>query len=227
MGIRTQESLTRYRSIVSKSGPDAFLRPSDHGRHIVKAYPIYDWTTEDVWLAPDLFGWDYNRAYDVMARAGLSLAAQRCAPPFGEQPIRRLWTYAVCWPALWARMVDRVPGAATAARYANTDLYGLRLKDEDLPTGTTWRDKTFATLNTLDAVQRAEVARALRAVLSEHQRQSKNPMPDSVPDPQSGFCWREASVIASAGGNKLDRQRQRVSGSAREIRRRKLLSDNK
>jgi predicted phosphoadenosine phosphosulfate sulfurtransferase len=61
MGIRAQESLSRYRSVACKRGFDCFMSPVYRIRHLKKAYPIYDWAVEDVWLAPQLLGWDYNR----------------------------------------------------------------------------------------------------------------------------------------------------------------------
>jgi predicted phosphoadenosine phosphosulfate sulfurtransferase len=55
MGIRTQESLSRFGAVASKTGFTAFINPAavKYGKNI---YPIYDWTTEDVWLAPARFG---------------------------------------------------------------------------------------------------------------------------------------------------------------------------
>ena len=75
--------------------------------------------------APAQFGWDHNAAYDVMEYAGISHNDQRCAPPYGEEPMRGLWTFAVCFPEIWDKMSRRVPGAATAARYSTTELYAF------------------------------------------------------------------------------------------------------
>ena len=84
-----------------------------------KAYPIYDWKTEDVWTAPAKFGWDYCEAYDLMEMAGIRPRDQRLAPPYGEQPFRHLWMWKVCFPALWEKMCDRVPGASAGALYSH------------------------------------------------------------------------------------------------------------
>lgn len=97
VGLRTQESLNRYQAVANnKEGFECFLggasiRPYERayirtGDHVTRAFPIYDWTHEDVWLAPWRFGWDYNRSYDLMAACGVTLHEQRVAPPFGEQP---------------------------------------------------------------------------------------------------------------------------------------------
>ena len=117
-GIRAQESIRRLR-LVSMKVEDNWIAGARNG-HNFSVSPIYDWATEDVWMAPKLFGWDYNRTYDVFDKAGVSLHAQRVCPPYGEEPLGGLHQYAECWPDLWHRMIARVPGAATAARYART-----------------------------------------------------------------------------------------------------------
>jgi len=122
MGIRTQESMSRYRAIVVKEGDDAYRTASEGMAWLVKAYPIYDWKAEDVWRAPAVLGWDYNRAYDTMQACGLPRAMQRCSAPYAAQPLRRLHTFKECWPELWAKMIDRVPGVATAARETHTKI---------------------------------------------------------------------------------------------------------
>jgi predicted phosphoadenosine phosphosulfate sulfurtransferase len=214
MGIRTQESMTRYRHIATKKGDRAYIMPPSTFQHVQNVYPIYDWATEDIWLAPELMGWDYNRAYETMALAGTPLSMQRCCPPYGEQPIRGLWKFKQCWPELWAKMTERVHGAATAARYANTDLYGCGVKDEDLPEGMTWRDLTFAAIEKLDPKSRQEVAHAIKGCMGIHRRRSLLPMPDDEPDPTSGFCWKTLYMAAKVGGNKFGRQSQKMTTKA-------------
>ena len=224
MGIRTQESLSRFGAIASKEGFTAFINPAaiKHGKNI---YPIYDWNTEDVWLAPFKFGWDYNEAYDVMEAAGVTRHEQRCAPPFGEQPIRRLYTYKTCWPELWAKMTDRVPGAATAARYANTELYGFGVETEDLPAGMTWRGWTLAALDQLQPANRKEAAAAIRVAISIHRSivGRHEPIPDAEPHPLSGFCWKQLYLPAKIGGNKFGRVQQKITNKAIQERKRRGL----
>jgi predicted phosphoadenosine phosphosulfate sulfurtransferase len=218
MGIRTQESLSRHWAVASKKGYEAFMSPGAAPQS-KNCYPIYDWQTEDVWIAPKQFGWDYNRAYDLMEGAGLTRLAQRCSPPFGEQPIRRLHTYKTCWPALWAKMVDRVPGAATAARYANTELYAVGVEADDLPPGMTWREWTMQTLRTLPASSQKEAAAAIRVCLSNHNNRSGGaPMPDADPHPISGFAWKGLYLAAKIGGNKFGRVQQKIGNNAIKAR---------
>lgn len=200
MGVRTQESLNRYQAIASvKRGHDAFFC-SDHWKHVIRAYPIYDWATEDVWLAPEKFGWDYNRAYDVMSKAGIPLHNQRCAPPYGEQPLERLWTYHVCWPQLWDKMVVRVPGAATAGRYARTALYGYGEFDEKMkPESMTWRQFVHKKIAEFPAEDRALVAKGIKKLLDDHASRTREPMPEDEPHVESGLCWMRIAKLVIRG----------------------------
>lgn len=38
---------------------------------IYNAYPIYDWKTQDIWIANGKFGWPYNHLYDLYYQAGV------------------------------------------------------------------------------------------------------------------------------------------------------------
>lgn len=210
MGIRTQESLTRFRGIAVRRGFDAFRTGYEDAPWLAKVYPIYDWTLDDVWLAPERFGWDYNRAYDVMEQAGLTRTEARCSPPYGEQPIRRLWSYQTCWPELWTKMIARVPGAATAARYANTELYGIGVKEDDCPAGMNWREAVMEGLKRLDDRARREVAEGIRPIFNTHRSFTTQPLPDKHPHPVSGFCWKDLYGMVQAGGNKFGRQQQKI-----------------
>jgi len=188
-------------------------------KQIQKCYPIYDWETEDVWLAPDRFGWDYNHAYDVMSKIGTPLSLQRCCPPFGEQPIRGLWKFQQCWPELWAKMVQRVHGAATAARYANTELYGCGVSNNDLPEGMTWRELTMNALASLTPIARQEASEAIAGCVNVHRKLADGqPMPDDEPNPKSGYCWKTLYIAAKIGGNKFGRQSQKMSMKAIKAR---------
>lgn len=224
MGIRCQESMSRFRAIATKAKhitDDAFLSDFADAKWITKAYPVYDWTTDDIWKAPSLMGWDYNTAYDVMEKAGINRHVQRCAPPFGEQPIRGLGNFKRCWPDLWGKMVDRVAGAATAARYANTGLYAFRISDEDLPHGQTWKQYTLHLVDQLNPSAKAEVAKAISQLMGAHRARTRGEIPDDTPHPKSGYCWKNICIVAKVGSNKFGRQIQRVNLTA-ILARRKL-----
>lgn len=147
VGIRTQESLNRWRTIASPTkrrynarGWTTWISGS-----VYNAYPIYDWTTEDVWTYHgrnrDL---PYNRLYDRMHAAGLSLHQQRICQPYGDDQRRGLWLYHLIEPETWGRVVARVAGANGGALYVQERGNVMGNGKVTLPPGHTWQ--SFADL---------------------------------------------------------------------------------
>lgn len=207
MGIRAQESLTRLRSLLRNREHNYLIKFDEGTSHgnVWKAYPIYDWRTEDVWTAPARFGWDYNRAYDLMAMAGVAPWAQRCSPAFGEEPLEKLWTYAQCFPDVWAKMVHRVPGVGAAARYARTELYGYRDRPEK-PADMSWPDFLLHYLNKFRPEDAALIADRLRVEIRTHYRKVTSPIVVKTRHPDSGVSWNWLLMIAMRGDFKNRKQ---------------------
>lgn len=199
LGIRADESMSR-RQGVSMRREDNYIIADGSAPGVSLVKPIYDWRTVDVWTAPHRFGWDYNHAYDLMAMAGISPSQQRVAPPYGEQPMQSLWMWHVCWPDLWDRMCDRVPGALTAARYAKTELYGAggssRLRPPD---GMTWEESIRYYLSRHPENVRAFTAKRLQGWLNAHRRVTRDPIPENEPHPASGLSWAYMLRVAMRG----------------------------
>ena len=92
VAIRSDESLNRFRTIASAT------KRRWHGKSwstvlpsgVVNIYPIYDWRTEDIWTATGRNGWDYNRIYDLMHMAGVSIHQMRLCQPYGDDQRRGL-----------------------------------------------------------------------------------------------------------------------------------------
>lgn len=204
MGIRADESLRRYRSVTSRT-EDNWLSPVGNARHVQQCKTIYDWTTLDVWTAPFKFGWDWNRAYDQMAKAGLSPSSQRVAHPFGQQPLTTLWMWKVCWPDLWEKVCERVPGASTAGRYANSPLYGSSggvTKNE----GETYQEAVVRELHKWGESVRCQLVERLQREIAKHERVTPGiPIPeeeayvDLVRGITSGLTWEFLLKIAIKG----------------------------
>ena len=147
IGIRTAESLNRYRAIMN---PDKVML---HGRpwtkknteHTYNVYPIYDWRTEDVWVANAKFGWEYNKLYDIFYRAGVPVGKMRVASPFMSESKSSLNLYRVIDPQCWARLCARVQGANFVATYGKQ----LNYRSVSLPPGHTWKSFVKFLLATL------------------------------------------------------------------------------
>ena len=73
---------------------------------------------------------------------------------------------------------------------------------------------TFAAIEQLDAKSKKEVARSIKDCFSIHKKRSKQAMPDETPDPLSGFCWKTLYLAAKVGGNKFNRQTQKMQNKA-------------
>lgn len=150
VGIRTQESLNRWRAIhstrnINKYDGCEWTKVSADG--VVNAYPIFDWTTEDVWVANARFGWSYNKLYDLYYMAGLNIDQMRVASPFNDCAQNSLKLYKVIDPNNWAKMVGRVNGVNFTGIYGGTTAMGW--KSIKLPEGCTWKSYMYFLLDTL------------------------------------------------------------------------------
>lgn len=224
LGRRAAESMTRRMLFMTRGGAQCFMsgRRAPPFQHYRTSDPIYDWEVEDVWLAPHLNGWDYNTAYDLMDRLGVSPSQQHVAPPFGEEPSRDLYMFAVLWPELWDRMQSRVPGADTAARYSRTPLYGGS-GGQPHP-GETWREMTFRYLSRWAPEQRAVITQNLQMAMQQHARWlhragvPARPLPDAEPDPVTFMSWQLLAKISVKGVLKQRTLRTMLSPSALKAR---------
>lgn len=186
-GVRTQESLRRLRAVSFKKNENYISYQGS-----CMAHPIYDWSAEDVWILVYKHKLDYNRTYDIMNKTGLygNFLGQRVCPPYGEEPLRKLWIYAECWPEMWHKMLKRVKGVGTAWRYANTELYSVGVKDDHLPEGLTWRQYLDVILASYKPEQAASIRGFVNTFVKVHYNKSDDPIHDSEPNPLTGASWK-------------------------------------
>lgn len=137
IGIRVQESLNRWRTLASdtKECVDGKKWTTQLTPSVFNAYPIYDWAVEDDWTF--LRGKPYNRVYDRMYQAGLTLHQMRICEPYGDEQRRGLWLYHVLEPETWGRVVARVAGANTGALYSR-ERGNISGNGIEKPLGQTW-----------------------------------------------------------------------------------------
>lgn len=147
IGIRTAESLNRFRAIMNED------KETLHGRmwtkkntdYVYNCYPIFDWRTEDIWTANAKFEWKYNGLYDIFYKAGVPVHKMRVASPFMSESKSSLGLYRVIDPHTWARLCARVQGANFIATYGKQ----LGYKSLKLPPGHTWKSFVKFLLATL------------------------------------------------------------------------------
>lgn len=149
VGIRSDESLNRYRTIVSEK------KERYHGKgwttkitdNLYNCYPIYDWTTEDVWIGNARQGWKYNGLYDMFYKAGIGIHNMRICQPYGDDQRIGLNLFRVIEPQTWSKVVNRVSGANFGNIYCGDRILGYR--KVNLPKGHSWRSYTKLLLNSL------------------------------------------------------------------------------
>lgn len=150
VGIRTQESLNRWRAIHSDRN---YKNYNGHNwtkevfENIYNAYPIYDWLTEDIWVANAKFGWDYNELYDMYHKAGVPLEKQRVASPFISAAKNSLRLFKAIEPHTWSKLVSRVNGVNFTGIYGGTTAMGWGSITK--PDKYTWQEYMVFLLNTL------------------------------------------------------------------------------
>jgi predicted phosphoadenosine phosphosulfate sulfurtransferase len=147
VGIRSDESLNRYRTIASTTKTrfkgkqwTSLITPN-----VYNAYPVYDWKTQDIWHYHAVNDTKpYNKLYDLMHKAGLTIHQARICQPYGDDQRRGLWLFHLIEPETWARVVARVNGANSGALYMQEwgNINGYRKITK--PVGHTW--KSFSML---------------------------------------------------------------------------------
>lgn len=147
IGIRTVESLNRFRAIMNaeKQILHGQMWTKKNTDYVYNCYPIYDWRTEDIWTANAKFEWKYNALYDMFYKAGIPVHRMRVASPFMSESKSSLGLYRVIDPHTWARLCARVQGANFIATYGKQ----LGYRSLKLPKGHTWKSFTKFLLATL------------------------------------------------------------------------------
>lgn len=155
VGIRSDESLNRFRTIRSESKVkynskawSTKLYPNTD-KAIYNFYPLYDWRTEDIWAANGKFGWDYNKIYDLMYLAGVSIHKQRLCQPYGDDQRNGLYLFKILEPETWQSVVNRVEGANFGNRYSENDMHTLGNFKINLPEGHTYKSYAKFLLKTM------------------------------------------------------------------------------
>lgn len=150
VGIRTQESLNRWRAIHSDRNNRKYKNiewTKEMYKNVYNAYPIYDWVTSDIWVANGKFNWTYNKLYDVYYQAGLTIDQMRVASPFISTAQDSLKLYRIIEPNTWGKLIGRVNGVNFTGLYGGTTAMGWR--EIKLPDGHTWKSYMEFLLSTL------------------------------------------------------------------------------
>lgn len=143
IGIRSDESLNRFRTIVSVTKESFKNYPWTTRVHCKSEtldcwnfYPLYDWGTEDDWVAVAKLGLKFNQIYELMYKNGLSIHEQRLCQPYGDDQRKGLDQFRALEPETWEKVLNRVEGVNFGNIYCRTSLLG-NIKSEK-PDSMTW-----------------------------------------------------------------------------------------
>ncbi len=138
VGIRAEESLTRYRAVTKHPGWNG-LKWSTMAGDSARFYPIYDWGVSDVWKFIHEFNLPYNRMYDLMWMSGYSIYNRmRVSNLIHEKSFKCLVDLPKFEPETYDALCRRISGIHTAARYASEKLV---FSNKQLPSHyKTWRE---------------------------------------------------------------------------------------
>lgn len=205
IGIRTQESLNRFRAIMNANKETIGGHPwtKKNTEHVFNCYPVYDWRTSDVWAANAKFEWDYNKLYDTFYMAGVPVEKMRVASPFMSESKSSLNLYRVIDGHTWARLCARVQGANFVATYGKQ----LGYRSFSLPEGHTWKSFVKFLLDTLPKESAVNFKRRFIQSIKYWARVGRG-LPDEVIAEldKHGINYR-INGTTSHGGNNLRRVR--------------------
>ena len=206
VGIRSDESLDRFRTIISDSKITidghhwtTKLFPNDPESEIYNCYPIYDWRTEDIWRANGKFGWDYNKIYDIMYLAGVSIYKQRLCQPYGDDQRQGLYLFKILEPETWAKIVNRVEGANFGNRYTENDRTTLGYFKVNLPEGHTYESYAKFLSDTMPPYLAEHYQQKIDKFLKWWENEGVNSIPDfadsKLEAARKGPSWRRICKV--------------------------------
>jgi len=193
IGIRSDESLHRYRAITSNKKDlmhNGYKWTTKVSNNLYNVYPIYDWKTEDIWIFKSKFNeLCYNKIYDLMTMAGVKFSNQRLCQPFGDDQKRGLWLYHILEPDTWYRLLNRVSGVNSGALYINETGSINGYKDVTKPEGHTWQSYVNYLLKSLPVTTRKNYRdRFIKFIVGWKKRGYEN-IPDVAPHDLEVKCW--------------------------------------
>ncbi|QDP61740.1 MAG: putative uncharacterized nin region protein [Prokaryotic dsDNA virus sp.] len=185
IGIRSDESLHRYRAIVSRK--DGLMMNNRKwttkiASNVFNVYPIYDWRTEDIWLFhsrnKDL---SHNKVYDLMTKAGVKFSNQRLCQPFGDDQKKGLWLYQILEPDTWYKLLNRVSGVNSGALYSQEtgNINGSNRISK--PDDSTWQEYTNFLLRSLPKPMRENYRERFTKFMSQWKKRGYKTIPDAAP----------------------------------------------
>lgn len=163
IGLRTDESLNRFRTIKRSKGTRKQFEGKAWSTKVAansyNFYPLYDWHVEDVWAYIGKNNLPYNRIYDLMYLRGIGLHDMRICEPFSFEARKQLNQYHYLEPQTWDRLVQRMKGVNFGARHGKSELFAYQKINK--PEGLTWKEYAEILLDSLPSPLQAHYRRRI------------------------------------------------------------------
>ena len=132
IGIRTDESLNRFRTITFNDIKETYKEYNwttrvKYGKEtldVYNFYPLYDFSVEDIWGTVSKLDLKYNQVYEMMYKNGVPLADQRVCQPYGDDQKRGLNQFKALEYETWEKVLNRVNGVNFGNIYCRTSALG-------------------------------------------------------------------------------------------------------
>jgi predicted phosphoadenosine phosphosulfate sulfurtransferase len=193
IGIRADESLHRYRAIVSQKKNlthNGYKWTTKIDKCVFNVYPIYDWRTEDIWVFHSKNKHlCHNKIYDMMTMAGVKFSNQRLCQPFGDDQKKGLWLYHILESNTWYKLINRVSGVNSGALYiqdkGNINGYHHITKPENH----SWQSFTNYLLKSLPVKMQTHYKERFRKFIVGWKKRGYDAIPDEAPHDLEVKCW--------------------------------------
>lgn len=193
IGIRSDESLHRYRAIIATKDKlmlGGYKWTTKVAFGLYNLYPLYDWRTEDVWV---FLGRNKhlssNGVYSKMSMAGVPLSQQRLCQPYGDDQKKGLWLYQILEPETWTNLINRVSGVNSGALYIKErgSINGsVRI---DKPDQYTWQQYTNFLLSTMPEKTRDNYVQRFKKFIVGWKKRGYEVIPDEAPHELEVKAW--------------------------------------
>lgn len=189
VGIRADESLNRFRTVVGMS----YLQKKEMFQNkpwttkiidnCYNCYPIYDWSTSDLWVFKNKFKeLSYNKIYDLMHQAGVKPSQQRLCQPYGDDQRRGLWLFHLLEPETWSKVVTRVSGVNSMSLYVQESGNITGYSKINKPEGHTYKSFCHLLLTTLPEKTREHYLKRFRTFIKGWRKRGYDKdIPDEAP----------------------------------------------
>ena len=115
--------------------------------------------------------------------------------------MRNLWMFARCFPDVWDRMINRVPGANTAGLYSKTgiSLYGFVSSGSSVVEKAgdiTWKEFALQMIGEIEDQQiKQHVAERVQGLIAVHYKKTDEPILYNSPHYYTGLAWKDLIKI--------------------------------